>query len=136
MIQTPARGKANHPVYQVIHPVLALHADGLPIEGHAHILAHGLHFFMFLALEPWQNRVAREEIHPAFQRLWHLDAQLKRALHYWRPGIRREDIRPELCTRILATDIHHQANGFTAFRAAFTRKAEDDVERRTNACLR
>ena len=122
VVQTPARGKADHAVHQLIHPILALHADGLAIERHAHVLAHGLHFLVFLALEPRQNGVAREEIHPAFQRLRNLDAQLKRALHDGRARIGREDIGPELRARILAADVHHQPDGFAALRSALARE--------------
>src|SRR6202011_6344410 len=97
---------------QSIHRMLFRNADGLAVECYAKVFAHSLYLAMPFALKPWEHGVAREEIHPAFQRCGNINPQFERALHHRRARIRRENVGPELRAWILAANVHDEPDGF------------------------
>src|SRR3954451_9541000 len=114
---------------QAIQRMAALLPDGHTIERDAEIVSHCLKLLVLGIFKPGQDRIAREEIHPAIQGLWHINSEFERALHHGRSGVRSENVCPKFCPGILAADVHDETDRFAAFRGILSRETEDHVER-------
>ena len=90
---------------------------------------------MLAALEPGENRVTREVVHPAFKRLRYFDPDLLSAIEDRRTRVRRNDIGPKLSTGEAPAHVHHEVNRFAALPHALAGESENDVKRGNYAGL-
>lgn len=132
--QTPACRQADGLVHETINWMLLLDAYRDAVKSNAKILAHTLDTLMILAFQPGKNRVAREEIRPAFEGFGYLNAEFEGSFHDGRAGIRSEDVGPPLGFVVATANVHHKPDGLSSMFIRLARKSEDDVERRANAC--
>src|ERR1700722_6950072 len=82
--------------------------DRRPVKRNPQVVAHGLHALVVLAVQPWQYGVSGEIFHPVLQRLGHVNAESRCLKKNGGAGIRSKDVSPELRSRKLLADVHHE----------------------------